>query len=161
MVTHVGRGKGGALLRKVEGPGGGAVRPSEHADVGRPEDRRPAGDLSCVGGPWAKPWPDGTTFRAFADGGPDHDILLGPPDVEREWRLDRADRGTLNGNIRLVSLEYLVGGELGDTFVFLPGSFVTGQIDDGWGHDTLDYRPRGSSLGAGPWLAVNIERLLY
>jgi len=105
--------------------------------------------------------PDGTTFQVFADGGAGSDTLVGPQDVEQEWRLEGINNGRLNGNIRFVSFENLVGGELNDTFIFLPGSFLSGSIDGGGDYDTIDYRPRGSRLSAGPSSSFGIEQVLF
>jgi hypothetical protein len=111
-----------ASLLAVDALGVGAVRPSDHADIRRPEDDRWAAGVPSIGGHSTGLRPDRTTFPVFAAGGPGRDTPVGPPVVEQEWRLGGLNCGQRNGNIRFVSFESLVRGDFGETLGFLPGS---------------------------------------
>ncbi|MCA9247617.1 MAG: hypothetical protein KDA42_10890, partial [Planctomycetales bacterium] len=77
----------------------------------------------------------------FIDGRDGADTLLADIDANQTWTLDGPGRGDVNGAIEFAGIDFLTGAAMtsNDTFVFLPGSFLAGDIDGGSGEDTLDF----------------------
>jgi Ca2+-binding RTX toxin-like protein len=106
---------------------------------------------------------DGAATAALAvEGGAGNDTLVGP-DRDSTWAITGTDAGTLNGEA-FASIENLSGGAGDDVFRFLGGS-ISGVIDGGAGHNTLDYSAvpggivvdlaRAAATGAGQITSVD------
>ena len=63
------------------------------------------------------------------------DSITGP---HSSWIISGADSGTVD-NITWVSFENLIGTTDPDTFTFLDGGSISGNLDGGGGNDVLDY----------------------
>src|SRR5262249_3652686 len=74
--------------------------------------------------------------KAFADsvGGTNKFTALNTSNI---WKLTGPDNGTPNG-LAFSNATALIGGSSADTFTFLPGGSISGNLDGGGG-DTLDY----------------------
>jgi pimeloyl-ACP methyl ester carboxylesterase len=94
------------------------------------------------------PLPSGTVV--VFDGGTGPNTVIGPSQTNN-WIISGANSGSLDGVIAFGNVENLTGGNQSDSFEFLPGGSITGNINGGGGSDTLDY----SSL-AGP-VTVNLQ----
>lgn len=103
-------------------------------------------------------------------GGASGDTLVGPGG-DTAWQIGDANSGTLNGSISFKAIANLQGGDWADTFSFLPGGSLSGNLDGGSGWDTLDYtaaglagsEPLDLTHGIAPHIAgvtSNIERVL-
>jgi hypothetical protein len=77
------------------------------------------------------------------------DTIIGP---DAAWTISGANSGTVN-DITFSSFENLTGSSGADTFTFLPGGSISGNLDGGAGANTLDF----SNL-AGP-ITVNLQAL--
>ncbi len=76
-----------------------------------------------------------------------NDTIVGP---DAAWVINGANAGTVNA-ISFSSFENLTGSSAADTFTFLVGGSISGNVDGGGGGDTIDY----SNL-AGP-ITVNLQ----
>ncbi|MDB5302476.1 MAG: hypothetical protein JWM97_25, partial [Phycisphaerales bacterium] len=78
------------------------------------------------------------------------DTLTGP--ASATWTIDSANGGSVGGT-QFTSFENLVGNSFTDSFVFMPGGSITGNLDGGLGTNTLDYHnlagPITVNLGTG------------
>src|SRR5438270_971361 len=63
------------------------------------------------------------------------DTIIGP---DASWLITGSDAGSVNG-ITFSSFENLIGSPQTDTFTFMPGGSISGNLDGGGGADTLDY----------------------
>lgn len=63
------------------------------------------------------------------------DTIVGPDAL---WTIDAANAGSVNG-LNFSSFENLTGSPDTDTFRFLPGGGISGNLDGGGGTNTLDY----------------------
>jgi len=71
----------------------------------------------------------------FVGSASSNDNLIGPDAL---WIINGANSGTVNG-IPFSSFENLTGSILSDTFEFVTGGSISGNLDGGGGHNTLDY----------------------
>jgi hypothetical protein len=72
------------------------------------------------------------------DGGGGNNTLQGP-NIVNTWLISGANSGTLDGTVKFVSMQNLIGGSANDTFDFKTGGSLAGKIDGGAGTNTLDY----------------------
>ena len=72
------------------------------------------------------------------------DALVGA-NTTNVWDLTAANAGTLNGTLAFSSFENLTGGTTNDSFAFLPGGSITGNLSGGAPINTLDYTDYGSA----------------
>jgi hypothetical protein len=95
-----------------------------------------------IGGTWID-------IGAVIGGSTSSNTLLGGtgPDV---WDINGTDAGTVNGTLAFAGFQNLTGGagnQTNDTFVFLPGAFITGNLKGLSGlvstNNTLDYSQYG------------------
>jgi Ca2+-binding RTX toxin-like protein len=93
------------------------------------------------------PLPGGVTLTMDSVGGT---IKLVAPNTPNTWNITGADSGTLNG-FAFFNATSLTGGTSSDTFNFLPGGSISGNINGGGGADSLNYS------GVGGLVTVNIH----
>jgi len=99
-------------------------------------------------------------------GGTGNDTLVAA-DTPNTWIIDGVNSGTLNG-VHFSDMNNLRGGADSDTFIFLPGGSITGQIDGGLGGDVIQgdnvpttWNITGADAGSADMVAlfVSIENL--
>jgi filamentous hemagglutinin family protein len=62
------------------------------------------------------------------------------------WRIDGIDTGIVN-SLRFENFSHLAGGLDNDTFAFISGGSITGDLQGSLGTNSLDYRGYSSSVG--------------
>jgi hypothetical protein len=129
----------GGVAGNIDG-GGGANTLNYSALAGPVTVNFTLGTASGVGGAIANI----TKVVGSASGA---DTIVGP---DAAWTISGADSGVVNA-ITYVSFENLTGSPDTDTFTFLPGGSVSGNLDGGGGADTLNY-----AALAGP-ITVNLQ----
>ncbi|MGN6134152.1 MAG: PKD domain-containing protein [Aureliella sp.] len=67
---------------------------------------------------------------------------LAARDQSNQWTIDAADSGTLNGDIAFSGFGTLIGGRLDDTFEFLDGGLLHGQLSGFSGRNQLSFASR-------------------
>ena len=82
----------------------------------------------------------------FVGSASSNDTLFGP---DASWIINGANSGTVNG-VPFSSFENLTGSGQDDTFAFVTGGSISGNLDGGGGNNTLDY-----TSWAGP-ITVNL-----
>jgi hypothetical protein len=80
---------------------------------------------------------DGVGFSGAIDGGLGDNALLGADQIN-QWRLTGANAGTLGSTLAFANIGSLVGGNNQDDFVFDPSGSLSGLLDGGAQHDTLN-----------------------
>jgi hypothetical protein len=78
-------------------------------------------------------------------GGKGTDSLIGP-DADQRWDITGANTGEVQGQLRFIGFENLVGGEGSDRFVFAARAVLTGSISGGGGDDVIDYSAGDTSI---------------
>jgi hypothetical protein len=96
------------------------------------------------------------------------DTLIGGA-TSNFWALSGPNAGSLNGTLAFSGFENLTGGSTNDTFTFLPGGAISGNLNGAAPVNTLDYSAYGSPVSVnlatktapgigGVW--ANIQRFL-
>jgi hypothetical protein len=60
-------------------------------------------------------------------------------EAKNAWNIELANAGSLSDRILFTGIQNLIGGDLDDSFNFAAGASVSGTVDGGGGHNTLDY----------------------
>ena len=132
-------------------PGGGAI--AGNLDGGGGDNTL---DYAAKAGPVTVNFTSGTTSfvtGTFANinnvigSASGDDTIIGP---DATWIVSGANSGTVNA-ITFTSFENLIGSPGTDSFTFLPGGSISGNLDGGGGNDTLNY-----SALTGP-ITVNLQ----
>ncbi|MDB5357607.1 MAG: hypothetical protein JWN24_4060 [Phycisphaerales bacterium] len=132
---------GGSVAGNVDG-GGGTNTLDDSALPGPITVNLQTSTAPGIGGTFANI----SNFIGSASAG---DTLIGP-DAATNWQITAANAGSA-GSDTFSSFENLTGGAGNDSFAFLPGGGVSGNIDGGGGTNTLDY-----SALSGP-ITVNLQ----
>ena len=132
--------QGGGVSGNIDGGGGFNVL-DYFASAGPVSVNLVTNTASSIGGTF-------TNVTTFIGSSSTADNFTGPAG-NNSWLISVPDGGQVAGNT-FISFENLTGGPLTDTFTFLPGGSVSGNIDGSGGVNTLDY-----SLLAGP-VTVNL-----
>ena len=132
----------GSLTGSVDGGGGGDVLDFrfnvDSAQTQPVSVNLVAGTATPIGGAFS--------HISVIKGSSGNDTLTG----SGAWTINGANAGSVDG-VQFTSFENLVGSAGNDTFTFLPGGSISGNVDGGAGTDTLDY-----SALAGP-VTVNFD----
>jgi Bacterial Ig-like domain (group 3)/Right handed beta helix region len=72
-------------------------------------------------------------------------------DTTNTWDLDGANAGSLDGTLAFSGFQNLTGGATNDTFAFLPGGSIAGNLKGGAPVNTLDYSSYAGSV------AINLQ----
>ncbi len=93
----------------------------------------------------------GGTLSGAIDGGLTGTNTLIADNTANTWMISGTDAGTVTGVAGgFTNLGILVGGNTTDSFTFMPGGVLSGQLDGGLGSDTLDFTGYGSAVSASP-----------
>ncbi|MGD8574588.1 MAG: hypothetical protein PVJ40_06520, partial [Gammaproteobacteria bacterium] len=90
----------------------------------------------------------GGTLSGGLSGGAGSDTLTGD-DTVNDWQINGVNQGSIQGVTSFTGIETLVGGSAADTFAFLSGGTISGQVDGAGGVDTLDWSAYASARDVG------------
>jgi hypothetical protein len=84
-----------------------------------------------------------TNIQTIIGGSAATNTLVGGA-ITNVWNISEANAGTLNGSLNFSSFQYLTGGSTNDTFNFLPGGSITGNLNGKAPVNTVDYAAFGT-----------------
>ncbi len=119
-----------------------------------------------AGGPNKATATGGWTNIGTVIGGAATNTLIGA-NTANVWDITGANAGTLDGALTFSGFQNLTGGSVDDTFAFLPGGSLAGNLKGGAPTNTLDFSQYGSpvtvNLGAktatgigGTWASIQV-----
>jgi PKD domain len=73
------------------------------------------------------------------------DTVVGA-NISNIWDVTGPNAGNLNGTLAFTGIENLTGASISDSFVFLPGGSISGNLTGGAPDNTIDYSAFGSSV---------------
>jgi hypothetical protein len=96
------------------------------------------GNTTGIGGGW--------TNIATVIGSSSFTSTLVGANTTNVWDISGANSGNLNGTLAFANFQNLTGGAVNDTFTFLPGGSLSGNLTGGAPINTLDYSHFGSPV---------------